>query len=311
MPEVEVGSICRKYESFRLREAGREKYLLGSILEHGVREPLRCVEAPGEGYHYILLDGFKRLRCCCTLKIQTVPILCVGVDEVDSILHLIRASNDRTLNTLEQARFVDELHVRHGLSVTEIAGRLERSNAWVSVRLGIVERMSEAVKEALFSGRFPVRCYMYTLRPFTRVKGTGPGAIDRFVASVAGKGLTTRQIDKLAYGYFRGGSAMRGQIEEGNHRWTLARMGELDSGESSAQGMSEAEWNLVRDLELVQKYILRLLSGLTTDDPGSNAFQAHALLLIEGVLEKLERFAQVMRSFHDRGTHQGSGSHAL
>ena len=284
---------------------------MASILEDGVREPLRCVEAPGEGYHYILLDGFKRLRCCCTLKIQTVPILCVGVDEVDSILHFIRASNDRTLNTLEQARFVDELHVRYRLSVTEIAGRLERSNAWVSVRLGIVERMSEAVKEAVSSGRFPVRCYMYTLRPFTRVKGTGPGAIDRFIASVAGKGLTTREIDKLAYGYFRGGEAMRGQIEEGNHRWTLARMRELDTGESSAQGMSEAEWNLVRDLQLVQKYIQRVLSGLTTDDPGSNAFQAHALLLIEGVLEKLEQFARVMRSFHDRRTHQGSGAHTL
>ena len=167
MAEAEIRSICRKYESFRLRDPGREKYLLDSILRYGVREPLLCAEVAAEGCCYILLDGFKRLRCCCRLKIEIVPVLPLGADEVDSILKLIRSSTDRTLSTLEQARFVDELHGRYRLSVSEIAESLERSKAWVSVRLGIVERMSEIVKEAVFSGRFPLRSYMYTLQPFT------------------------------------------------------------------------------------------------------------------------------------------------
>ena len=310
MPEAEVRSISRKYESFRLRDAGREKYLLSSILQCGVREPLLCAEAAAGERCYILLDGFKRLRCCCKLKIDIVSVVVLGADEVDSILKLIRTSTDRTLSTLEQARFVDELHGRHGLSVTEIADSLERSKAWVSVRLGIIERMSELVKDAVFSGRFPLRSYMYTLQPFTRVNGISSRAIDTFVRSVAGKGISTREIEKLAYAYFRGGDQFRQQIEGGNLQWTLRQMKELEPAEPAGEGMSEAEWNVVRDLELAQKYIMRILSGLGRDDLGSKAFHAHALLLIEGLLEKIDRFAREIRSFHDRRAHQGSGSHA-
>jgi ParB/RepB/Spo0J family partition protein len=307
--EAELRSIWRKYESFRLRDAGREKYLLGSILQYGMREPLLCVEVAGGDYRYILLDGFKRLRCCCKLKIESVPVVSLGVDEVDSILKLIRTSTDRSLSTLEQARFVDELHGRYGLTVTEIADSLERSKAWVSVRLGIIERMSELVKDAVFSGRFPVRSYMYTLQPFTRVNGISSRAIDNFVRSVAGKGLSTREIEKLAYGYFRGGNHLRQQIEGGNLQWTLRQMKRLEPPEPPGDGMSEAEWNVVRDLELAQKYIVRILWGLGREDLGSKAFHAHALLLIEGLLEKIDRFTCQIRSFHDRRAHQGSGSH--
>ena len=157
MAEAEVRSICRKYESFRLRNPGREKYLLSSILQYGVREPLLCAEKAGEEHRYILLDGFKRLRCCSKLRIEAVAVISLGADEVDSILKLIRGSTDRALSTLEQARFVDELHGRCGLTVTEIAESLECSKAWVSVRLGIIERMSDLVKDAVFSGRFPLR----------------------------------------------------------------------------------------------------------------------------------------------------------
>ena len=38
--EVETCQIDRKYESFRIRNAGREKMLLASISERGIEEPL-------------------------------------------------------------------------------------------------------------------------------------------------------------------------------------------------------------------------------------------------------------------------------
>jgi len=158
MKETEIHSILRKYESFRLRDENREKYLLQSILEHGIREPLQCVEE-GE-QKYVLLDGFKRLRCSYKLELHMIPVVSLGSDEVSSILQFIRTSVERSLSTLEQARFVDELHKRHGLTVTDIASRLERSKAWVSVRLGIIDEMSEVVRDAVFSGRFPLRSYI-------------------------------------------------------------------------------------------------------------------------------------------------------
>jgi hypothetical protein len=88
-------------------------------------------------------------------------------------------------------------------------------------------------------------------------------------------------------------------------------MNDLEPPESAGEGMSEAEWNVVRDLELAQKYMLRILSGLEREDLGSEGFHAHALLLIEGLLGIVDRFAAKIRSFHDRRAQQGSGSQAL
>ena len=178
MTEAEVNTISTKYESFRLRDKNRERYLLQSILQYGIREPLQCVQCDGV-QNYILLDGFKRLRCSYKLRLHVVPVVSLGTDEVSSILQFIRVSAERSLSTLEQAHFVDELHTRYGLTVSNIAERLERSKAWVSVRLGILEEMSPVVREAVFSDRFPVRSYMYTLRQFTRVNGIAGTQIDR------------------------------------------------------------------------------------------------------------------------------------
>jgi hypothetical protein len=177
MKEIEIASVNRKYEAFRLKDKNREKYLLESIRGKGVREPLVCAQDTG-GRH-ILLDGFKRLRCCIRLSIPTVSIVTMGADEADSILQLIHQSNSKTLDILEQAVFVNTLGKEFGLKAGEIASSLERSSAWVSVRLGIFDEMSESIRVEVFSGRFPVRAYMYTLRRFTRVNKIAPEEADR------------------------------------------------------------------------------------------------------------------------------------
>ena len=305
MTEAEVNTISTKYESFRLRDKNRERYLLQSILQHGIREPLQCVQGDGV-QSYILLDGFKRLRCSYKLRLHMVPVVSLGTDEVACILQFIRLSTERSLSTLEQAHFVDELHTRYGLRVSDIAGRLERSKAWVSVRLGILEEMSQVVREAVFSGRFPVRSYMYTLRQFTRVNGIAGTQIDRFVHCVSGKGLSTRDIEKLAYGYFRGGDRLKHQIEEGNLSWTLRQMRKSEPVYQGEEGLSEAEWSVIRDLELVQKYMSRIRRGLTREELRSQAFQARAMLLVEGLLDRVDRFQAQLRSFHESRAYQAN-----
>ena len=295
MSEAEINRISRKYESFRLRDTNREKYLLESIVEHGVRKPLQCVQADTQEYRYVLLDGFKRLRCCCKLQLRMVPVISFGPDEPGCILLLLRSSNERNLTTLEQARFVDELHSGHGLSVGEIADGLECSKAWVSVRLGIIAEMSQVVREAVFSDRFPLRSYMYTLRQFTRVNSIPATAIDRFVNAVAGNGFSNRDVDRLAYGYFRGGERLQHQIEEGNLEWTLRQMKTPEPSHRGAEELSEAEWKVIGDLELAQKYLSRLQHKLTGDDLSSQAFHAQASLLAEGLLGMLDRFAAQLK----------------
>ncbi|MBA7571925.1 hypothetical protein ES708_13695 [subsurface metagenome] len=305
MTEAEVNTISTKYESFRLRDKNREKFLLQSILQHGIREPLQCVQGDGVK-SYILLDGFKRLRCSYKLRLHMVPVVLLGTDEVACILQFIRLSAKRSLSTLEQAHFVDELHTRYGLTVSDIAERLERSKAWVSVRLGILEEMSQVVREAVFSGRFPVRSYMYTLRQFTRVNGIAGTHIDRFVHCVSGKGLSTRDIETLAYGYFRGGEHLKHQIEEGNLSWTLRQMRKSEAVCEAEEGLSEAEWSVIRDLELAQKYMSRIHRGLTGEELRSQAFRARAMLLVEGLLDRVDRFQTQLRSFHESRAYQAN-----
>ena len=309
MNEAEIDQISRKYESFRLRDKSREKYLLQSILEHGIREPLQCVAE--DGRTYVLLDGYKRLRCSQKLKLHLVPVVSLGTDEVSSILQLVRSSAEKSLNTLEQARFLDELHARYGLTVTEIASSLERSKAWVSVRLGIIDEMSEVVRDAVFSDRFPLRSYMYTLRQFTRVNGVSAKLSDRFVGSVSGKGLSTRDIETLAYGYFRGGEHLRRQIEEGKVNWTLRQMRSSGPDHEGEEGLSEVEWSVIRDLELAQKYLWRIGTGVEREDLLSEAFHARAYLLVEGLLERIAPLEARLRRFYERRGDQANGQNAL
>lgn len=295
MTEIEIKRISTKYESFRLKDKTREKYLLQSILEKGVVEPLSCVIQDKD---YILLDGFKRLRCCNKLKIFYVPVTTIGKDEAESILHIIRLSNEKTLTTLEQARFVDELKKSFGLRVSEIAKRLEVSKAWVSVRLGILGEMTDYMKQEIFGGRFPLRSYMYTLRQFTRVNKIPKQTVDRFVKSVSGKGFSQRNIEKLAYGYFRGNEQMKKQIENGNLEWTLKQM-DGESGYSCTQelDLSKEERDFIRDLELCQKYITRVRRKLPQIKKGSEVFNKTVKLLIDGIKESMEAFRKEVRHY--------------
>ena len=222
MPEVEINQIDRQYEQCRLKDPNREKLLINSILEKGILRPLSGVIKSSD--RFILLDGFKRLRCSFKLKIPVVPVESIGADETQAIINLIRLSNESKLNTLEEAIMINELYKCSGLTLQAIARELDRSPAWVSIRLGIMDEMSDTVKTAVFSGRFPLRSYMYTLRPFTRVKGFDKNLADTFVQKVSGNKFSTRDIDKLAYVYFRGSSQVKQQIEQGNPRWVLVKM---------------------------------------------------------------------------------------
>jgi hypothetical protein len=228
----------------------------------------------------------------------------LGNDEVSAILHLIRQSNANNLNILEQASFVDELYQKHKLSVKEIAYQVERSPAWVSVRLGIIQEMSELVRDAIFSGNFPVRSYMYSLRQFTRVNKISKSEIDNFVKAVSGKNLSTRNIETLVYGYFRGGNHLKGQIEKGNILWTLKQMSRINTlTDAEKILLNETELKTIRELEIVHKYMLKTLHNIKSPKLRSESFFHTAGMLIQGVLNSMDNFKKELQEFtNDTGT---------
>ena len=191
---------------------------------------------------FLLLDGFKRYRCAKQLKIEAVA--CVGIaDEVaGGILRLIRTANDFSLHLIEQARLVTELHKKYRMTTQQIAAQLDRSPAWVSMRLGLLKEMSPTIQKEIFSGRFPARSFMYTLRQFTRVHKAPSEDVDKFVKAVSGKELSGRAVDQLAGAYFRGGENFREQILKGNFGWTLEqleKMQQVRAADPAVMGQAE------------------------------------------------------------------------
>lgn len=292
--DIEIASLDLRYEGFRLKQPALEERLLASIAQRGIEEPLEGVEVQ-QGQ--VLLNGFKRYRCARKLQLSLVPYSSLGPDETAGILSLLRTSNHRALSILEQAAFIDALKKTRQLTVAEIAAELSRSKAWVSMRLGLIGQMSPKVRHQLFAGAFPVYSYMYTLQQFRRMNGVKAGQIEEFVLAVSGQGLSVREIEQLAHGFFRGPESFREEIRKGNLALPLERMRQVPQ---DPDGCNEFERVLLGDLELTQKYMQRVMGKSQDQRLQSRAFHAQCHLLTAGILSRAPAFFHTLRQLHDR-----------
>jgi hypothetical protein len=267
---------------------------LASISQRGIERPLKGVDTPQERF---LLKGFKRYRCALKLGIGRVPYVSLGEEEAMGIISLMRVAKDNRLNLLEEAKFIVELLTLHQMSAAEIAEKAGRSKGWISMRRTLFEEMSEDIERILFRGAFPVYSYMYTLRPFMRMNSVGKEPVERFVKAVAGHRLSVRDIELLAQGYFRGPSSLREAIDQGKWSWSLEQM---KSVPENPDGCNAFERKLLKDLEMLQKYMQRVMARCRDERLQSSAFHAQANLLAGGLLSKWKPFLQTMREFHDR-----------
>lgn len=291
--EVELAALDLRYENYRMKNPVLEARLLAAIAKQGIEEPLEGVDRAPQN---ILLNGFKRYRCARKLGIAMAPYLSLGEEESRAIVNLLRVSNHRSLGILEQAAFIDQLRQLEGITVAEIAERLSRSKSWVSVRLGLLAEMSSAVREKVFSGEFPVYAYMYTLRQFMRMNRVKKQEIEDFVAAVSGRKLSVREIQQLAYGYFRGPAWFRETIRRGHAGLVLDWMRRVPQ---DPDGCNEFERVLLRDLEIAQKYMWRVTGKSHDRRLKTRAFHAQAHLLSAGILSQGRAFFDTIRELHD------------
>lgn len=290
--DLELSDLDLRYQGHRLQQPRLEEQLLASIANVGIQEPLQGVR---HGSVAILLNGFKRARCARKLHLRTVPFASWGTDEAGGILQLLRGARQHALHLLEQARFVDELKSGRGMSVAEIAEQLSRSKAWVSLRLGLVAQLSPTVREALFSGAFPVYSYLYSLRPVRRLNP--PADIDQFVAALRGKKLSVREIEGLAQGFFRGPKSFRVEVLKGNLSLPLQQ---ISAAPADPDGCTEFERIFLHDLEQTHQGMLRVIGKSQDPRLQSGPFLVQCHLLTSGVLSRAPAFLQLLRQLHDR-----------
>ncbi|MCG8672887.1 MAG: hypothetical protein MI867_26050 [Pseudomonadales bacterium] len=300
--EVEISSFDLRYESYRVKHPAREKSLLASILEKGITEPLQgvdTVERPDSPGVRILLDGFKRYRCAQKLSLLRVPYSSLGSDEALGLIALLKLATAKTLTILEQARLIDELHKVHKLSVSEMAGLLEKSQGWVSMRLGMLEKMSEVVLDKIFKGQFPAYSYLYSVRPFMRMKEVKKEDIDEFVSVASGKSLSTRDVDLLARGYFNGSADFREQLKNGDIDWVLSHLKEKDKAGSMGD-CTELERRALREFENFRYSMSRIIQYSTDSRLKSPSFLALAHTWTGKTIKKMPGFTRSLEDFRDR-----------
>lgn len=296
---LEMGAINLKYEKMRLRDERREEILLSRISQRGLEEPLEGIILSTAGNEAILLDGFKRFRCAKRLNLGMVPWSTIADSEADGITSILMRSNSYTLHFLEQARLVDELKQHFQMTVGEIANRLSRSVSWVSVRLGLLAEMSPKVREFVFTGKFPARTYLYTVRHFTRVKRISPRQAEEFIEACAGRKLSTRQLEILARGYFEGRSRIREEIRNGHFDWSLKELrGVMTHDDPRSARLSDVEAGLIRDLDMVSRALGRILLKSRGADISSAAFCAEAELFCGGLLSRFDLYKESIEGIY-------------
>jgi len=302
METLELSQVDTRYEGLRLRNAKQEQTLFFSIKKMGIQEPLDIIKSLEEEL-FILVNGYKRYRIAKELNIEILPINTLDTGVVPGLIKFIKLSDNRGISHIEQACLVDELHNRHGLDTIDIAKQLDRSPAWVRIRLGILEEIDDTVRERIMSGEFPFRNYMYSLRKRTRVRQTAKTDIAQFVEKTAGKGLSTRDIDTLSKGYFSGNKNLKTQIDQGKLDWTLKQLKmEEQTKQVPATGCNEFETKALSQLDWVFGLVNRVPSLLSDNRFENIAFFKKGADLSSKILIRTDSFISSLKEFYDRAS---------
>jgi len=298
MEIVEFNAIDLRLEHTRCKDAEAERLLLPSIMDRDIEEPLSVVtcEVP---YVYVLLDGFKRYRCARKLGKGTLPVHCIAQDIPCGILSMIRREENGKLNALEQARLIEELHQGYGLSIYAIAVRLERSPAWVRIRLEMVSELSSLLREKIMSGAFPVRAYLYGLRGVIQEHNVSMDRVDAFVAAVSGKGLSTRELFVLSRAYFTGSGAIARLIDEGSAHRAL-RLLHADPEGTEDPALSKREQQFIKDLTATSAGMNRIVADVAALREETPPFMQYVNLWSFAILRRLNEFTTVIKELYDR-----------
>jgi len=117
------------------------KELAASISEKGIIQPLTVTK------DHRLIAGERRLRAAKLLGMKTVP---VSDEEIPEIM-LVENLQRKDLNCVEEAAGVAALLAK-GMTQEDLAGKIGRSQAWVSTRARIA-LLPEKVKELAAAGK--------------------------------------------------------------------------------------------------------------------------------------------------------------
>lgn len=282
---IEISEIDTRYKLYRLPNERKMQWLLSSIGEKGIEEPISGILED----KFILLDGFKRLYCAIKLNFSSIPFMVIASNEKEGILKLVKETNKNKLHILEQAKFITTLRNEKHMTINDIAKSLVKSPSWVSVRISFLKRMSVYVQRQVFTGKFPIKNALYTLNHFNRLNKNFAEEIDNFVRIVSGKGFTTREIDLLARGYFSENGFLKDLIKGGDLNWALEKFKE--NYEENTDKLTTLEKEVIKNLGIVNKCMHRLILRIPKMDKTKPSCIVLTSITAENIASILNNFS--------------------
>ncbi len=289
---AEIHQFNLHFEGYRIRNKLQEKEVQESVRLNGILEPLEVILKADQLY---LLNGFKRFRAAKKLGLQIIPWVQIGEDEIGGITNLIRQSQTKRLNILEEAKFLATLSNKKSLS--ELAVLVDKSIGWVSMRLQLIKDLDAQIEQRLFTGAFPVYAYMYFLRPFIRMKGVSNSEILEVVSLLSGKNLSIRQIEYLIEAWFHGSEPLKAQLKSGKVRQVLKQIQQL--AKEDVGGCTESESRMLRMLESMLAYMHQFQLACENKKLKSNSYRCQANYLTNAILTNHTVYIERMKVYHD------------
>ena len=205
--DIEHHQLDLRYAELRHVDAWRERRLLASLAEHGQQVPVVVIPSDAMD-RYILLDGYKRKRALLALRHDTVRAVLWDLPAQDALVleRLLRSADPDS--PIEQGVLLCTLRDQHGLCLTELARRFDRSTSWVSRRIALVETLPDEVKERLQQGLIPPHAACKVFVPLARANR--PDCV-QLAAALTGP-LTTRQCAVLYQCYQEASPSVRERL---------------------------------------------------------------------------------------------------
>jgi len=189
--DLEFHQLDLRYEALRKRQPRKEHLLLASLADQGQLLPVVVVSGNGP---FVLVDGYKRVRALKRLAQDTVRATVWAMEEADALVleHVMRAADPA--GPLEQGWMLDELRIRFGLSLDDLARRFDKTPSWVSRRLALVRALPDAIQREVRAGRIAPHAAMKYLVPLARANRDGCVALGEAIARTD---LSIRQVGDL------------------------------------------------------------------------------------------------------------------
>ena len=196
--DLEFHQLDCRYESLRVRQPERERRLLASLADHGQQTPIVVVRGAGT---YVVVDGYKRVRCLKRLHRDSVAGFLWEMSEPDALIFRQMVHAEGGASALEQGWLLRALHEGHAVRLADLARRFDRSVSWVSRRLALTRELPEAVQERVREGRIVPHAAMKYLVPLARANEAD---CLRLVEAIQETKLSTRQLGLLYQTYMSG-----------------------------------------------------------------------------------------------------------